>query len=546
MSTRSDRPIPPPDFTEPSSIGYPGSHPLSPPSDLSSGTTSHGACEGPKVENMTQIYYEKRVNSRAQGESHGRTTTINILPDDVLLEIFDSYRKNQNPIIGYPVWEWHILAHVCRRWRHVIFGSPWRLDLELLCTNGTPVRKTLDCWPPFPIVVDYKRSNDPNQTFTPQDEDSFFAVLEHPDRIRYIGICETGSQLRKVVMAMQEPVPLLTHLDLWSEDENAPVLPSGFLGGSAPSLQGMRLEGIPFPSPTLLLSTSDLVNLFLSDIPEDGYISPETMVACLAVLPALELLHIGFRSPMSPSGRVYPPPVARVVLPALTDFEFSGASEYLGDLVSLIDSPQLNKVRVSFRNQFADIQVAQLFEFIDRSEDPELTLFGPTNVVFSSRYVSFDMSLHHRDYQYWGPVRILVSCRELDLQVSRITQVFIQFSALLSNVVHLKLVTELDEADEFEDTDEVEWPDLLRQFSAMKTLCVSQELAESVALTLEDIAWHGMAAEVLPAVELIFLGGQPVSFINNFVAVRQLSGLPVTIVDTETEFDERLKSYASE
>ncbi|KAH8980448.1 hypothetical protein EDB86DRAFT_2980203 [Lactarius hatsudake] len=271
------------------------------------------------------------------------------------------------------------------------------------------------------------------------------------------------------------------------------------------------------------------------------------MVACLAVLPGLEMLHIGFRSPMSPSDGVHLPPVAPVVLPALTGFEFSGASEYLGDLVSRIDSPQLNKVRVSFRNQFVDIQVAQLFKFIGRSEDPELTLFRHTNVVFSSRYVSFDMSLDHRDYQYWGPVRILVSCRWLDLKVSRITQVFGQFSALLSNVDHLKLVAELDEADEFEDTNEVEWPDLLRQFSAMKTLCVSPDLAESVALTLEDIARDPeMAAEVLPALELIFLGGQPVSFINNFVAVRQLSGLPVTIVDTETEFDERLKSYASE
>ncbi|KAH8980443.1 hypothetical protein EDB86DRAFT_2835333 [Lactarius hatsudake] len=156
------------------------------------------------------------------------------------------------------------------------------------------------------------------------------------------------------------------------------------------------------------------------------------------------------------------------------------------------------------------------------------------------------MSLDHRDYQYWGPVRILVSCRWLDLKVSRITQVFIQFSALLSSVVHLKLVAELDGDDEFEGTDEVEWPDLLRQFSAMKTLCVSPELAESVALTLEDIARDPeMAAEVLPALELIFLGGQPVSFINNFVAIRRLSGLPVTVVDTEAEFDERLKSYAA-
>ncbi|KAH9963476.1 hypothetical protein BGW80DRAFT_1351168, partial [Lactifluus volemus] len=36
-------------------------------------------------------------------------------------------------------WEWHRLAHVCRRWRHIIFDSPRSLNLQLFCTYGTPV-----------------------------------------------------------------------------------------------------------------------------------------------------------------------------------------------------------------------------------------------------------------------------------------------------------------------------------------------------------------------------------------------------------------------
>jgi len=34
--------------------------------------------------------------------------------------------------------------------------------------------------------------------------------------------------------------------------------------------------------------------------------------------------------------------------------------------------------------------------------------------------------------------------------------------------------------------------------------------------------------------------------VEKFLATRQLSGHPVTIVDTEAEFDERVKSYVSE
>ena len=68
-----------------------------------------------------------------------------MLSDDVLLEIFDFYKKNHNPgprYKGLPeaVWDWDILVHVCQRWRQVVSASPLRLDLRILCTrDGNPV-----------------------------------------------------------------------------------------------------------------------------------------------------------------------------------------------------------------------------------------------------------------------------------------------------------------------------------------------------------------------------------------------------------------------
>jgi len=55
-----------------------------------------------------------------------------------------------------------------------------------------------------------------------------------------------------------------------------------------------------------------------------------------------------------------------------------------------------------------------------------------------------------------------------------------------------------------------------------------------------------MVAEVLPSIDLIRLVGQPASSIEKFVAGRRLSGRPVTVIDSETEFYERLKFYVSE
>ena len=73
--------------------------------------------------------------------------TIETLPDVVLLDIFDFFVgetcKN----------EWLTLAHVCRRWRHIVFASPRRLNLQLHCTNRSPVKKTLGIWPVLPIKI---------------------------------------------------------------------------------------------------------------------------------------------------------------------------------------------------------------------------------------------------------------------------------------------------------------------------------------------------------------------------------------------------------
>jgi hypothetical protein len=270
--------------------------------------------------------------------------TIHILPDDVLLGIFDRYGEDN---LYCHTWWWETLVHVCQRWRNVVFASPRRLHLLVACNGRTPTRRSLDIWPPFPIVVTCFPWDARNENGV----DNIIAALEHRDRVSKITLDGPSIVLERFAAVMREPFPALTHLHLSSYiyQWRALALPETFLGGFAPSLRSFTLTRVSFPAlPTLFSSSSQLVSLRLSDIPAAGYISPADMATCLAGLPNLEVLSIGFRSP-SPSDRTNPPPPTRVVLPTLNYFECGGDRKYLEDFVARIDTPLLHSRDTSFR-----------------------------------------------------------------------------------------------------------------------------------------------------------------------------------------------------
>ena len=158
----------------------------------------------------------------------GQVMSIDVLPDEVLLAIFD-FCVDEHPFTNDEKKEieaWQPLAHVCQRWRSVVFGSPHRLNLRLVCTSGTPARDTLDVWPALPLLV-------LASVFETSSVDNIIAVLEHSDRVCGIYLVVIpSSQLEKVSTAMRGPFPMLTNLRLHS-DEETPVLPDSFLGGSS-------------------------------------------------------------------------------------------------------------------------------------------------------------------------------------------------------------------------------------------------------------------------------------------------------------------------
>ena len=453
---------------------------------------------------------------------------IDMLPDNVLLEIFDFYREAIISSIHASwinTWRWEVLIQVCRRWRCVIFESPRRLDLRIVCTSTTPTRTSLDIWPPFPISITSRYHVDEASV------ENIVAAFEHGhDRTSHISINNiNGSALEQLVAAMHQPLPALNDLRLVSFDQSAPMLPETFLGGSAPLLKFFDLSGIPFPTfPRFILSSTHIRRLSIYDVPQSGYISPNAMAACLAALPNLEALGFGFGSPLSRPPQITPPPRTRIVLPALLSLIFWGVSEYFEDFVSRIDTPLLKDLNITF---FMDLifDIPRLQHFISRAE--RLEPLNQAVMEFDDRAIWISDS---RGSTRRFSLRIL--CERPDWKLSSMVQIFSQQLPLLSHVEQLEISQNRQSDIEWIDNPDMDtslWLDLFRLFIAVHSLRVSEKLVPPVAAALQEFTGERTMG-ALPALHSLFLEGLGSSGpvpegIQSFVAARQLSDRHITV-----------------
>ncbi|KAH9161029.1 hypothetical protein EDB89DRAFT_2235302 [Lactarius sanguifluus] len=486
---------------------------------------------------------------RVQSKDHRRGATIDVLPDNAFLEIFDfclrepNTTRNRMQVVQH-MKKWQILVQVCQRWRRTIFASPQRLDLHLSCSYGTPVRQNLGFWPAsLPLTIDYPGRLDSvyGMGLAPEDEDNLnvLAALRHASRVHRIDILASGPLLKCMVTVMQKPFPALVHLDLkWDTKvlpaRGAPILPDGrFLSGTAPRLQYLRLKCVSFPYlPTFLLSARNL----------------EAMVEGLAVLTRLKTLSISFRNGTSPPDQMgsRPDPPMRITLPALTAFHYIGRCEYLEDFLAQIDTPQLYDLRIEYFKR--QIQATQLSRFVDRTENLKLYQFSRAKATFfyEDIYVEFDCPQgNHRQARL--SLKILGQAW-LDAQVPCVAHVLGQLVPLFSKVDHLDAHGDHVHSREIDITD---WLPFFSLFAAVKTLHLSGGVAAYITSALEDAADpEDMITDVFPVLRLIWLDkaaedededddDEPVGSIEQFLSMRQLSDHPVTVVGTEDEFDRR-------
>ena len=455
------------------------------------------------------------------------------IPDDVLLEIFSFYVEAEaGDVNADDMNGWHTLVHVCQSWRHVVFASPRRLNLRLLCTNRRPVKEMLDIWPMnLPIIIRYNSS----PLFPAKGADNIIAALEHRDRVCEIALWGVSSSLSERFAAMtREPFPALTSLLLGSNNEWAPTIPDSFLAGSAPRLRRLWLVNTPFPAlRKLLMSTSDLVHLDLLNIPYSAYISPETMVTCLSGMPGIQTLNFKFLSSRSRPDpmRQRPPVLTRTVLPALTLLGFQGASEYLEDFVAQINTPLLTTLSVTFLGLV--FHIPQLCQFIGCAEK-----LKPSNRAT----VGFYVAIVCFKFVPSSGFELAIKCDNCPGQVSSMAVVCRELSPLLTRVERLELLGRPALRPVWQDiTDPMEWQELFYPFIAVQSLHVSKKLGPLIAPALQALTGERVT-EVLPRLLYIFYEGfRPSGPVHEatkpFVTARQQSSLPVAVLRWVRELD---------
>jgi hypothetical protein len=318
------------------------------------------------------------------------------------------------------------------------------------------------------------------------------------------------------------------------------------LGGSAPRLQGLFLSGIPFPGlPKLLLSTHDLVKLDLQNIPRSGYVSPEAMVTALSTLTSLQFLVLRLQSPRSQADRASrrPPPLTRVVLPALTKFWFKGDSEYLEDFLSRLEAPLLSYTKITFFNQLI-FDTPLLRHFISCTEIVRTAY----QAYISCHTDTVRFSLYSRNgIDEEAGVELRISCKPLDWQISSLAQVCGTSFPPLPTLERLDIDIKKNRNSLLEwqaDMEDTQWLELLRLFTSVEDLDLSEVSVPFVAPALQGLSGE-TAIEVLPALENLSLEGlqpsEPVKeAIAKFTAARQLAGCPVTVHHYDDASDDEL------
>ena len=461
--------------------------------------------------------------------------TINILPDNTLLLVFHFdrviYLDGQavaNRMRGLP-WRWHRLAHVCQRWRSVVFASPKFLDLTLVCGPSTPL-ELMSIWPPFPIII-----MDRFNRRMPKYYD-FDAAIVHPSRVCNIDLNLSRWQWQRLASVMQEQFPALIHLKLDAAnyfDDSALVLPYGFLGGSAPCLRSLKLDFIAFPAlPKFLLSATALVRLTLWNIPHSGYFSPNAIVTGLALLANLKSLTIGFKHRSRPDHENRCPKCT--VLPALTLFKFQGSSEYLDDFVARIDAPLLDSIFITFLNEFI-FDISQLAQFMRRTTRVQALNLNEAHVNFDYNIVTVE-SL--------PPTCILdeksglsISCRAIIWQLSYLVEYFTSLFPSIYTVEHLYMYGPRCFISQFQEP--MQWLKIFYPFTTVKNFYIIKEFAQHIAPALQELVGE-RATDVFPALERLFLEGFLLSgpvqeAIGQFVSARQLLGHPVAVSHWDTK-----------
>ena len=227
-----------------------------------------------------------------------------------------------------------------------------------------------------------------------------------------------------------------------------------------------------------------------------------------------------------------PPALPRVILPALTNFNFYGDYKYLEGIVSRIDAP-LDSIAVTFSHQLEVSDIPLLRDFIGRTK----ILNEPHRLDISFSSVDIEISLFHRkgdvDFKVLN-LSMLCSWYAGGSQLSLLAQICSMFLPPLPSLELLGIFSSKRLLSRLQhEVDNTRWIEILRPFATVKDLVLDELVVFSVAPSLQELVGE-QVTEILPALQNIFLEGirspGPVpEGIRKFIAARELSGRPVAL-----------------
>ena len=428
----------------------------------------------------------------------GTTVTIEF-SEDVLLEIFDAYRRLFVSDPRYEnIWNsrdgWFKLTHVCQNWRRLVHLSPSRLHVHLLCTPHRSSKAILlRKIPVFPILVDYRQSN-----WTKREVNLALAAIEQRSRVRGIFL---GTKLfrdtTEIFGALSRPFPELESLEICSTDSHyLAILPTTFFLGSASSLRRLKLWVVEPKCLSPLLSTvTGLVELYLTlrvplnTYPEESLIANLQRMSCLRRLEFrlsyplwYETLHSSNPRPPANTGDIVP-------LPNLMQLVFIGHNFYLDALVAELAAPSLQHLDVEFVDRAFTLPTPHFCRFICDTDNH----FGLVRLDFSDSQLQFtaetrSKTVHAQSFRISIPRQIWL--KELGNSLSQ----------SLATVEELVVGWDIDIASGRSAV--VQWREFLKHTRQVKALQMPWQVALDVAHSFQQDGQEP-AVDILPALEQV-------------------------------------------
>ena len=480
----------------------------------------------------------------------GGNLTFEALPDDVLLLVF-SLCNPRGHAVKPVTWQWCRLAHVCQRWRRIVFASPRYLGLVIVTgdrhesySGSWSVRRALACWPAaLPIAI--RRGICEAFPMLDDDEDDILAGLKHPDRIYEINFSFSWGMLGKSESAsLAWSFPELERLEFRGAHGFDIDAPRGFLGGSTPTshkLRHIKLLKITFPSlPQLLLSNHNLVylslgrGLFIGERYE--HISPDTLAFCLSAATQLKILHVEIRSnllnPKQRSTHSESLSPNLTLLPSLVEFDFKGPNGYLEDLVSSIRSPLLRRIGVSITLMgVRPLDLSNLCQLLSQSKYLQSLPFQTSIEIEEDGFEivhdfeppppreSISLNVDFGGHEAWDVSRVVHFSGKLSPPSPGVERLIISALCVPPSLR--------------DEPDTVRWLQLLMPFNGAQEvhLCDTDHSYDGIVNALHESIKMGQ--EVFPALRILRLcgyGTKTPQGIKSFVDERQRTGKTVNVV----------------